>query len=225
LNGIPWWYFERHGGPLDGTRLETVDPGGVIAGSIDSAQVVGAVVYPATRLAAPGVVEHVEGDRFSLGELDGGRSERSQEVAAALIRAGLRCPVRRDIRKELRLKPLGNVAFNPLGALTRATLASIAADEGTRDVALAMMREAEQVARAAGVTVDLTVEQRLEGAGRVGEHKTSMLQDVEAGRPVEVDALVGAVVEIGHLTGVPVPRLEMAWACVRLLDATLRASG
>ena len=220
-NGIPWWYFQRHGGPLDGTRLESVDPGGVIAEHVDVAHVVGAVVYPATRIVEPGVVEHVEGTRFSIGEPDGARSERCQAISAALSKAGLKCPVRTDLRKEIWLKLIGNATFNPLSALTRASMVAIATDPAMRQVALALMREAESVASAVGVRLDLTVEQRLDGAARVGEHKTSMLQDVEARRPLEVDALVGAVVEIGHLSGLELPRLEMLHACVKLLDATL----
>jgi 2-dehydropantoate 2-reductase len=223
-NGIPWWYFERHGGPLDGTRLETVDPGGVIGRHIDAARVVGAVTYPATRIVEPGVVEHVEGTRFTIGEPDGSRSERCGAISGALASAGLKCPVRTDIRKEIWLKLIGNAVFNPLSALTRASMAAIAADPGTRALALALMHEAASVAAAVGVRLDLTVEQRLEGAARVGQHRTSMLQDVEAGRPLEVGALVGAVVEIGHLAGVELPRLETVYACVKLLDRTLRES-
>lgn len=221
-NGIPWWYFERLGGPLDGTRLETVDPGGVIAGHVDPRAVVGAVTYPATRIVEPGVVEHVEGTRFSIGELDGSRSERCRAISGALVESGLKCPVRTDIRKDLWLKLIGNAVFNPLSALTHASLTAIATDPGTRELALAMMREAVAVAEAVGVQLDLTVEQRLEGAAGVGEHKTSMLQDVESGRPLEIDALVGAVVEIGHLVGLELARLETVYACVKLLDTTLR---
>jgi 2-dehydropantoate 2-reductase len=220
-NGIPWWYFQRHGGPLNGTSLETVDPGGVIGRHIDPARVVGAVTYPATRIVEPGVVEHVEGTRFTIGELDSTRSERCRAISGALVSSGLKCPVRTDIRKEIWLKLIGNAVFNPLSALTRASLAAITTDPGMRAVALALMREAVGVAAAVGVELDLTVEQRLEGASRVGEHKTSMLQDVEAGRPLEVDALVGAVVEIGHLTGLELPRLETVYASVKLLDRTL----
>ena len=221
-NGIPWWYFQRHGGPLDGTTLETVDPGGVIGRHIDPGGVVGAVTYPATRIVEPGVVEHIEGTRFTIGELDGSRSERCKAISGALASSGLKCPVRTDIRKEIWLKLIGNAVFNPLSALTRASLVAIATDPATRAVALALMREASSVAAAVGVELDLTVEQRLEGAARVGEHKTSMLQDVEAGRPLEVGALVGAVVEIGHLAGLELLRLETVDACVRLLDRTLR---
>ncbi len=223
-NGIPWWYFQRQGGRLQGATLETVDPGGAIAARIDPALVVGAVTYPATRIAEPGVVEHVEGTRFSIGELDGSRSERCKAISGALASAGLKCPVRTDIRKEIWLKLIGNAVFNPLSALTRASMAAIATDPGTRELALELMREAVSVAAAVGVELDLTVEQRLEGAARVGDHRTSMLQDVEAGRPLEVDALVGAVVEIGHLCGLELPRLETVAACVKLLDRTLRES-
>jgi len=221
-NGLPWWYFRRHGGPLEGTRLETVDPDGVIERHLDARHVVGAVVYAATSVVEPGVVEHLEGTRFTIGELDGSRSDRCQALSTALAEAGLRCPVRSDIRKEIWLKLIGNAVLNPLSALTRASLAAIGGDPGARAVALDAMAEAVRVAGAVGVELDLSVEQRMEGAARVGEHRTSMLQDVEAGRPLEVDALVGAVVETGHLVGLELPRLEMLYACVRLLDRSLR---
>ena len=221
-NGLPWWYFQRHGGPLDGTRLETVDPDGGIERHLDASHVVGAVVYAATSVVEPGVIDHAEGTRFTIGELDGSRSERCQAISGALAEAGLRCPVRTDIRKEIWLKLIGNAVLNPLSALTRASLAALGGDPGTRAVALEAMHEAVRVAGAIGVELDLSVEQRLEGATRVGEHKTSMLQDVEAGRPLEIDALVGAVVETGHLAGLELPRLEMLYACVKLLDRVLR---
>jgi 2-dehydropantoate 2-reductase len=223
-NGIPWWYFERAGGPLEGTRLESVDPEGVIARAIEARRVIGCVVYPATTLVAPGIIEHVEGSRFSLGELDGSKSDRCQAIAAALIAAGLRCPIRPRIRNEIWLKLLGNVAFNPLSALTRATMVEMTQDPDLRAVARAIMEEAEGVARALGVELEIGVEQRLAGAERVGPHKTSMLQDVETGRRLEVEALVGAVVEIADLLGLPVPHLRTAYACTRLLDRTLARS-
>jgi 2-dehydropantoate 2-reductase len=223
-NGVPWWYFQRHGGPLEGTRLETVDPDGVIERHLDAGHVVGAVVYAATSIVEPGVIEHLEGTRFTIGEPDGSRSERCQAISTALAKSGLRCPVRTDIRKEIWLKLVGNAALNPLSALTRASLAAIGGDPGARALALEGMREAVRVAGAVGVEIDLSVEQRLEGAARVGEHRTSMLQDVESGRPLEADALVGAVVEIGHLVGLELPRLEMLYACVRLLDRSLRGA-
>jgi 2-dehydropantoate 2-reductase len=221
-NGIPWWYFQRHRGPLEGTRLAAVDPDGVIERHLDARHVVGAAIYAATRVVEPGVIEHLEGTRFAIGEPDGSRSERCQAIAAALVSSGLKCPVRTDIRKEIWLKLIGNAVFNPLSALTRASLAAIGGDPGARAVALQAMGEVARVAGAIGVELDLSVEQRLDGAASVGEHKTSMLQDVEAGRPLEVDALVGAVVEIGHLTGLELPRLEMLYACAKLLDRSLR---
>jgi 2-dehydropantoate 2-reductase len=219
-NGIPWWYFERYQGPLAGTRLESVDPDGAIARCIEAGRIVGCVVYPATRLAGPGVVEHIEGARFTIGELDGSRSERCAEISGAIRRAGLKCPVTTRIRHELWLKLLGNVAFNPVSALTGATLSQIGADEQALGLVRAVMEEADAVARALGVELEIGVEQRLRGAIEVGEHKTSMRQDVEAGRPLEVDALLGSVVELGGLLDVPVPHLATLYACVRLLDRT-----
>ena len=221
-NGIPWWYFERHGGPLDGTRLETVDPGGVIAANIAARRVVGCVVYPATAIVAPGVIRHIEGNRFSLGELDGASTDRCRAIAAALIKGGLKAPVRPRIREEIWLKLLGNVCFNPLSALTRATMVQIATDTVMRPVARALMEEADSVARALGIELAIGVEQRLAGAEKVGAHKTSMLQDVEAGRPLEIESLIGAVLEIGGRLGLALPHLETVYASVRLLDRSLR---
>jgi 2-dehydropantoate 2-reductase len=223
-NGIPWWYFERHGGPLEGTRLRTVDPDGTIARHLEARRVIGCVVYPATTLAAPGVVEHVEGTRLSLGELDGRPTDRCRALAAALIKGGLKAPIRPRIRDEIWLKLLGNVCFNPLSALTRATMAQIATDPEMRAVARAIMEEAEAVARALGVELAIGVERRLTGAEKVGAHKTSMLQDVESGRPLEVEALVGAVVEIADLLRQPLPHLRTVYASVRLLDRSLRGA-
>ena len=223
-NGIPWWYFDRHGGPLDGTRLRTVDPGGVIAAHLDARRVVGCVVYPATTLVGPGVVEHVEGTRLSLGELDGTSSGRCRAIAAALIKGGLKAPIRSRIRDEIWLKLLGNVCFNPLSALTRATMAQIATDPEMRAVARAIMEEADSVARALGIELAIGVDQRLAGAEKVGAHKTSMLQDVESGRPLEVEAVVGAVVEIADLLRLPLPHLRTVYASARLLDQGLRSA-
>jgi 2-dehydropantoate 2-reductase len=223
-NGIPWWYFFDTDEPLAGTQLRTVDPDGAIAGSIDTRRVVGCIVYPATRLLEPGVIEHVEGTRFSIGEPDGSRSERCQAIAAALVKAELKAPIRTRIRPELWLKLLGNVAFNPISALTRATLVDIATQPETRATARAVMEEADSVARALGIELDIGVDQRLTGAEKVGAHKTSMLQDVESGRPLEVDALLGAVVEIGDLLGLELPHLRTLYACTQLLDLTLRRS-
>ncbi|MGH7398551.1 MAG: ketopantoate reductase family protein [Candidatus Rokuibacteriota bacterium] len=221
-NGIPWWYFERHGGRLEGTRLRTVDPGGVIAAHLDARRVVGCVVYPATSLIAPGVIEHVEGTRLSLGELDGTTTDRCRAIAAALIKGGLKAPIRPRIRDEIWLKLLGNVCFNPLSALTRATMAQIAIDPGMRAVAHAVMEETDRVARALGIELAIGVDQRLAGAEKVGDHKTSMLQDVESGRPLEVEALVGAVVEIAGLLQLSLPHLRTVYACARLLDRSLQ---
>jgi 2-dehydropantoate 2-reductase len=221
-NGIPWWYFERHGGPLEGTRLRTVDPGGTIATHIDARRVVGCVVYPATSIVAPGVIQHIEGHRFSLGELDGATTERTRAIAAALIKGGLKAPIRPRIRDEIWLKLLGNVCFNPLSALTRATMVQIATDPEMRPVARAMMEEADGVARALGIELAIGVEQRLAGAEKVGAHKTSMLQDVESGRPLEIEALIGAVLEIAGLLSLSLPHLRTVYACARLLDQSLR---
>lgn len=221
-NGIPWWYFQRHGGEFEGMHLETVDPGGALAAAIDPSRVIGCVVYPATSLVSPGVVRHVEGDRFSLGELDGQPSQRCDEIAAGLTRAGLKAPVNPRIREEIWLKLLGNAVFNPISALTRAMLGEIAESPVTAGVVRAAMEEVDAVARRLGITIPVPIERRIRGAARVGAHKTSMLQDLEAGRPMEVEALVGAVVELGDRLGIPVPHLRTLYACTKLLDETNR---
>lgn len=216
-NGIPWWYFYRHGGEWEGTHLETIDPGGVISRSIDPSRVIGCVVYPSTIIVEPGVIEHIEGTRFAIGEPDGSKSERCRRMARAFIKAGLRCPVRTDIRHDMWVKLMGSVAFNPISALTRATLAEIVRCPETRKLATAIMTEAESVARRLGVDLGVSISQRLEGAGKVGYHKTSMLQDVETGRPPELEAIVGAVVELGAKLGLSLPCTEAVYACVKLL--------
>jgi len=216
-NGIPWWYFYRHGGDWEGTRLETVDPGGVIGRHLDPARVVGCVVYPSTIIAEPGVIEHIEGTRFAIGEPDGSKSERCRRIADAFIKAGLRCPIRTDIRRDIWVKLMGNFAFNPISALTRATLVEIVQCPETRALAVEIMTEAEAAANELGVDIGVSVEQRLEGAEKVGYHKTSMLQDVEAGRPMELDAIVGAVVELGGKLGLPMKCAQAMYACVKLL--------
>jgi 2-dehydropantoate 2-reductase len=223
-NGIPWWYFDscEADSPLAGTRLNSADPGAAIAQNVETRRVIGCVVYPATQLQAPGVIEHIEGTRFSIGEPDGSKTARCQGIAAALVHAGLKCPIRTRIRHDLWLKLLGNVAFNPISALTRATLVDIATHPETRATARAVMEEADSVARALGVELDIGVEQRLAGAEKVGAHKTSMLQDVETGRPLEVEAVLGTVVEIGALLGLELPHLRTIYACTQLLDASLR---
>ncbi|GJD47997.1 2-dehydropantoate 2-reductase [Methylobacterium crusticola] len=220
-NGIPWWYFHRHGGPLAGTRLETADPGGLIAAAIDPERVIGSVVYPAAMLTEPGLVTVVEGNRFGLGEPSGAVTPRVQALARRLVAAGFRAPVTSDIRAEIWLKLWGNLSFNPISALTHATLVDICRFPETRALAAAMMREAEAIANHLGVTFKLGIERRIAGAEKVGAHKTSMLQDVEAGRPVELEALVGSVVELGRLTGIPTPSIDAIYACTRLLARTL----
>jgi len=222
-NGIPYWYFQGgYAGPLQGATLRSVDPDGAIAASIAIRRVIGCVVYPATNLVAPGVVQHVEGTRFTLGEPDGTKSDRCAAIAAALRSARLKAPISTRIRDELWLKLLGNVVMNPLSALTRATLADIATSAATRGLALAMMAEAGAVAEALGVALPVSIEQRLAGAADVGAHKSSMLQDLEAGRPLEIEPLLGAVIEIGRRLGRELPHLETVYACATLLDRTIR---
>jgi 2-dehydropantoate 2-reductase len=208
-NGIPWWY-------LADRRLESVDPGGVIAASIERRRVVGGIVYFATELEAPGVVRHAQGNRITLGEPDGGRSERCRKIARALIASGLRCPVTTNINKEIWVKLLGNLAMNPVSALTGATMAAILRDPETRRLAEGMMEEAAGLAARLGVELPVSVEQRMAGAEKVGEHKTSMLQDLEAGRPLELEAIVGAPLELAARLGHPMPRTHAVYACVRL---------
>jgi 2-dehydropantoate 2-reductase len=224
-NGIPWWYFERHGGPHEGERLESVDPGGVVARTLDAGRVIGSVIYPAAELAEPGVVRHVEGNRITLGELDGADTERVRALAALLRRAGFKARVASDLRAELWVKLWGNLSFNPVSALTHATLAELCGFPPSRELAAAMMREAQAVAEQLGIRFAVSIEQRIAGAAAVGAHRTSMLQDVEAGRPTELDALLGAVVELGRITGTPMPCLQTVYALGSLLERTLRASG
>lgn len=207
-NGIPWWYAEG---------LQSVDPDGVIAAHVASESVLGCVVYPATSLPEPGVVEHVEGNRFSLGEPDGGRSERAAEIAKPLTAAGLKAPVSTRIRQEIWLKLLGNATFNPVSALTRATLGQIGAAPQGRALIRALMEEVDSVATAEGVATDIGIDRRMEAGFAVGEHKTSMLQDLEAGRPLEIDALVGAVCELGDRHGLPLPHLRTVYGLASLL--------
>jgi 2-dehydropantoate 2-reductase len=216
-NGIPWWYFYRHGGEWEGTHLESVDPGGVIGRSIDPARVIGCVVYPSMIITEPGVVQHIEGTRFAIGEPDGSKSERCRKIADAFIKAGLRCPIRSNIRHDMWVKLMGNVAYNPISALTRATLVEIVQCPETRQLAAAIMAEAEAVAEKLGIEMGISIEQRLEGAEKVGQHKTSMLQDVESGRPMELEAIVGAVVELGEKMGLSLPYAKAVYACVKLV--------
>lgn len=216
-NGVPWWYFHGVGGPLEGTRLNAVDPGGAIWQRIGPQRVIGSVVYPAVEVDAPGLIRHVEGKRFSLGEPSGERSEKVTLLAEEMVKAGLQAPVREDIRSEIWVKLWGNLSFNPISALTGSTLAAIVADEGTRQLARTMMLEAQAIGESLGVRFPITVDRRIKGAGDVGEHKTSMLQDLERGRPMEIDALVSAVQELGRLTDKPTPTIDAVLALVRRL--------
>jgi 2-dehydropantoate 2-reductase len=217
-NGIPWWYFQHLGGEFDGIHLESVDPGGLIGRTIDPNRVVGCVAYPAADLMSPGVVRHVEGERFSLGELDGRESQRCVAISRALIVAGLKAPVQPRIREELWVKLLGNAVFNPISALTRATLGDIAESALTAQVVRRAMEEASQVALRLGVEIPVSIDRRIRGAVRVGAHKTSMLQDLETGRPLEIDALAGSVVELADRLALDVPYLRTLYSCVKLLD-------
>lgn len=216
-NGIPWWYFYRHGGEWEGTHLETVDPGGVINKSIDPARVIGCVVYPSTIIVEPGIIEHIEGTRFAIGEPDGSKSERCRRIADTFIKAGLRCPIRTDIRHDMWVKLMGSVAFNPISALTRATLIEIVRCAETRILATEIMNEAKDVAKRLSIDIGISIEQRLEGAEKHGHHKTSMLQDIESGRPLELEAIVGAIVELGNKLGLSLPCTRAVYACVKLL--------
>ena len=224
-NGIPWWYFHKHGGELEGTPVKSVDPDGTIARHIAPGRIIASVVYPAANLVAPGVVHVVEGNRFSLGELDGSTTERIQALAASFISAGFKAPISRDIRGEIWVKLWGNLSFNPLSALTHATLQDICRYPLTRVLAAEMMGEAESIAKKLGVQFRVSIERRIEGAEKVGAHKTSMLQDIEQGRPIELEALLGSVVELGALTGTPTPHLGAIYACASLLAHTLQAQG
>jgi 2-dehydropantoate 2-reductase len=217
-NGIPWWYFQKQDGPHAGRRIESVDPGGRIAAALPIDAVLGAVVYPAAEIEAPGVIRHIEGLRFSLGEIDGAQTARATALSETLRNAGFKAPVIGDIRSELWTKLWGNLAFNPISALTRATLADICADPGARALAASMMSEAQAIAEKLGVRFRIPLEKRIEGAAQVGAHKTSMLQDLEAGRALETDALIGAVAELGRLTGTPTPSIDAVHACVKLLE-------
>lgn len=207
VNGVPWWYFYQHGGTLDGTRLNTVDPDNIIWDSIGPERAIGCVVYPATEVEKPGVIRHISGDRFSLGEPSGEVSERCQTLSALLKSAGLKAPVRPRIRDEIWVKLWGNCSLNPMSALTGATLEDMCRDDATRAILRNVMLEAQAAAEATGIKFSIDVDKRIQGAEAVGAHKTSMLQDLELGRPMEIDALVAAVVEIAQKAGVETPTL------------------
>jgi 2-dehydropantoate 2-reductase len=216
-NGIPWWYFQGFGGEWEGMRLERVDPGGVISSAIGAHRVVGSIVYFATEITAPGVIQHNAGDRIALGEPDGARSDRCRRIAETLIASGLRCPVTAHIRQEIWVKILGNASLNPVSALTRATLGEMLRDPEVRSLIRNIMREVEAVSRKLGMELPVSVDQRIAGAEKVGEHKTSMMQDLEAGRPIELEPLVGAVVELGERVGLPMSCTRTIYSCTKLL--------
>jgi 2-dehydropantoate 2-reductase len=218
-NGIPWWYFQGYGGELEGVHLERVDPGGVIAAAIEPRRIVGSLAYFSTNIVEPGVIHHTEGNRISFGEPSGDRSERTRRIAEALIAAGFRCPITRRIRHEIWVKLLGNVAFNPISALTGGTLEELVRHPEVSRLVRDVMTEAEAVAGRLNIELPVSIDQRMAGAEKVGAHKTSMLQDYETGRPMEVEAVVGAVVELGERLGVPMPATRAVYACVKLLDA------
>jgi 2-dehydropantoate 2-reductase len=220
-NGVPFWYFQKHGGPFEGRGVESVDPSGLIAAGIPAERIVGCVVYPASELVAPGVIHHIEGDRFPLGELDGTTTARVQALSDVFVKAGFKAPVLDQIRSEIWLKLWGNLTFNPISALAHSTLVDICQFPLTRELATAMMTEAQTVANKLGITFRVPLEKRIAGAEKVGKHKTSMLQDIEAGRGPEIDALVGSVIELGRLTETPTPHIDTVFALVKLLAKTM----
>lgn len=220
VNGVPWWYFHGIEGPLAGTRLESVDPGGAQWEGFGPERVLGCVVYPAAEVSEPGTIRHIEGNRFSLGEPTGEKSERALRLGQALQAAGLKAPVRPRIRDEIWVKLWGNLSFNPISALTHATLDVLCTDPGTRAVARAMMLEAQAIAEKLGVKFPIDVDRRIDGGAAVGAHRTSMLQDLDAGRPMEIDALVTAVQELGRLTDIPTPTIDTVQALIALRGRT-----
>ena len=221
INGVPWWYFHKLAGPYEGRQLESVDPGGLLARHIEPERVIGSVVYPAAELVSPGVVKVIEGNRFTLGEPDGSRSPRIEALSQAMMRAGFKSPVSTDIRSEIWVKLWGNLSFNPISALTHATLEDICRYPLSRELAATMMREAQAVGEKLGVQFKVSLDQRIAGAEAVGAHKTSMLQDVEHGRSLELEALVGSVVELGRITETPTPTISAIYAAASLLNQTL----
>ena len=216
VNGVPWWYFYKIGGALEGTRLHSVDPGNVQWDGFGPDRVLGCVVYPAAEVSTPGTIRHIEGNRFSLGEPDGSTSDRAVALSQALRSAGLKAPVRPRLRDEIWLKLWGNLSFNPISALTLATLDVLCTDPGTREVARRMMFEAQAIGEKLGVTFPIDIERRIDGGAAVGAHRTSMLQDLDAGRPMEIDALIGSVQELGRITATPTPTIDTVLALVAL---------
>ncbi len=220
-NGIPWWYFFKHGGPYEGVRLQSIDPGGVIADHLPIDRVIASVVYAAAEIERPGVIRHIEGNRFSLAEIDGAKSERVSRISETLGRAGFEAPIVSDIRAEIWMKLWGNSSFNPISALTHATLEDICRFPLTRALAEEMMREVQAIGEALGIRFCIPIEKRIAVTEAVGAHKTSMLQDIAAGRPIEADALLGSVIELGRIVDVVTPYLDSVYALVKLLSETL----
>ena len=220
-NGLPWWYFQNFKGPHQNYRLKTADPNGVLEANIEARRIIGCVVYPAGEIIAPGVITHVEGNRFPVGELDGSQSERVKMLSEVLVAAQLKSPVLDDIRSEIWLKLWGNMSFNPISALTHATMVDICQEPATRELVADMMREAQVIGEKLGAVFRMPIEKRIAGAEKVGKHKTSTLQDVEAGRRIEIDALIGSVIELGELTGVATPAIRAVYALMKLLDRTM----
>jgi 2-dehydropantoate 2-reductase len=224
-NGIPWWYFHGLPGPYEGHRIESVDPGGAVSAALPLERAVGCVVYAATEIEKPGVIRHLEGTRFSIGEPNGESSGRCLEFSEAMVAGGLKCPVEADLRKDVWVKLMGNIAFNPISALARATMAGICRHRGARELVVAMMRETVDVAQRVGCNPHISIERRLQGAEKAGEHKTSTLQDLEKGKPLELDVLLAAVVELADLTGADVPTLRAIHAVSDLLNVNLVQAG
>ena len=225
INGVPWWYFQKLQGPYQGRTLTSVDPDGALAAGIEVDRIIGSIVYPAAELVEPGVVKLVEGNRFTLGELDNQRTPRIEALSQSMMAAGFKAPVSRDIRSELWVKLWGNLSFNPISALTHATLEDICKFPLSRELAARMMSEARSVGEKLGVGFKVSLEQRIDGAQAVGAHKTSMLQDVEHGRGLELEALVGSVVELARITETPTPTIDAIYAATALLTRTLAAQG
>jgi 2-dehydropantoate 2-reductase len=222
-NGVPWWYFHKHGGAFEGRRVEAVDPGGIVSQHIDVNRVIGCIVYPACEITSPGVIQHIEGNRFTLGEIDGSDTPRIRALADALRQAGFKAPIASDIRSEIWIKLWGNLSFNPISALTHATLVDICEFEPSRELAARLMREAQEIGEKLGVNFKVSLDKRIAGAAAVGKHKTSMLQDIEAGRPIELEALVGAVIEMGKITETATPTIEAVYALASLLARTVQS--
>ena len=220
VNGIPWWYFHKIGGEFEGAKLASVDPGNVQWDSFGPSKVLGCVVYPAAEVLEPGVIKHIEGNRFSLGEPDGSKSDRALKLSKVLSEAGLKAPVRPKLRDEIWVKLWGNLSFNPISALTHATLDVLCTDIGTREVVRKMMLEAQSIAEKLGVKFPIDVERRIDGGAAVGAHRTSMLQDLDQGRPMEIDALVTSVQELGRITETPTPTIDIVLSLIKLRERT-----